>query len=166
MPYCSKCGKELSENATFCANCGKTVELVPKVEPGILASWETRLVAWLIDVVIVGAALALFALPGFRLVPLDIPSSIPFVDLGPRNLIFFLYWMLMDGLYGQSLGRMIMGIKITRPDGTPIDMGQAAVESVGKAFLLLIDFLLGYFLYPNKKKRIFTYISNTIVVHK
>ena len=69
----------------------------------------------------------------------------------------------MDGLYGQSLGRMIMRIKITCPDGTPIDMGQAAIESAGKAFLLLIDFLVGYFLYPRRRQRILNYLSNTIV---
>ena len=166
MPHCSKCGKELPENATFCPNCGEPVERTAKTETVVLASWGTRLVAWLIDVVIVGAFLALFALPGFRLVPFEAPSSIPFVELGPRNLIFFLYWMLMDGLYGQSLGRMIMRIKITRPDGTPIDMGQAAIESAGKAFLLLIDFLVGYFLYPRKRQRILNYLSNTIVVRQ
>ena len=88
------------------------------------------------------------------------------MDLGPRSWIYFLYWMLADGLYGQSIGRRIMGIKITRLDGTPIDMGQAAIESVGKAFLIFIDFLVGYFLYPRKLQRLLNYLSNTVVVCK
>jgi hypothetical protein len=39
-------------------------------------------------------------------------------------------------------------------------MGQAAVESVGKAFLLPLDCLLGWIL------RIFNYLSETIVIRE
>ena len=173
MPFCSNCGKEVPENATFCPNCGapvKSVERVAETKTVVLASWGTRFVAWLIDIVIVGAFLSLLALfitwPSFSWLPSSVPREIPFVDFGPRTWMYFLYWMLADGVYGQSIGRMIMGIKITRLDGTPIGMGQAAIESIGKAFLLLIDFLLGYFLYPSRRQRVFNYLSNTIIVHK
>lgn len=30
MPYCTYCGSELSETATYCPNCGKQVELTPE----------------------------------------------------------------------------------------------------------------------------------------
>jgi uncharacterized RDD family membrane protein YckC len=166
MPYCSKCGKEVPKEATFCPNCGTPIELTAKNETIVLATWEARALAWLIDILIVGAFVALLNLRGLLLVPFDVPRWIPFVDLGPGNLVYFLYWMLMDGLYGQSLGRMIMNIKITSADGKPTNMGQAAIESAGKAFFLLIDFLVGYFLYPRKKQRILNYLSNTIVVCK
>jgi len=72
--------------------------------------------------------------------------------------------MFMDGLYGQSFGKMAMRIKVTRLDGSQINMGAAALESVGKAFLLPLDCLLGWLLYPKRRQRIFNYISETIVV--
>jgi uncharacterized RDD family membrane protein YckC len=69
----------------------------------------------------------------------------------------------MEGAYGQSLGKMIIRIKVVRLDGERMNMPQAALESVGKAFLLPLDCLLGWILYPSKKQRIFNYISETIV---
>jgi uncharacterized RDD family membrane protein YckC len=59
---------------------------------------------------------------------------------------------------------MIMRLKITRLDGSEIGMGNAAVESLGKAFLLPLDCILGWLLYPRRKQRIFNYLSQTIVI--
>ena len=89
---------------------------------------------------------------------------IPFVDLGLDNIAYFLYWTIMEGFYGQSIGKMIMKLKITRLNGGHLDMLQAAVESAGKAFLLPIDCLIGWMLYSDKKQRLFNHISETIVV--
>jgi hypothetical protein len=49
-------------------------------------------------------------------------------------------------------------------DGSEIGMGNAAVESLGKAFLLPLDCILGWFLYPKRRQRIFNYLSQTIVI--
>ena len=70
----------------------------------------------------------------------------------------------MDGAYGQSFGKMVMRLKVTRLDGSKIGMGAAALESIGKAFLLPLDVLLGWILYPKRRQRLFSYISETIVV--
>jgi uncharacterized RDD family membrane protein YckC len=59
---------------------------------------------------------------------------------------------------------MVMRIKVTRLDGSPVGMGNAALESIGKAFVLPLDLLLGWILYPRRRQRIFNYISNTIVI--
>jgi uncharacterized RDD family membrane protein YckC len=58
---------------------------------------------------------------------------------------------------------MVMRIKVTRLDGSPVGMGNAALESIGKAFVLPLDLLLGWILYPRRRQRIFNYISETIV---
>ena len=70
----------------------------------------------------------------------------------------------MDGTYGQSFGKMAMRLKVTRLDGGQIGMANAALESLGKAFLLPLDCLLGWILYPRRRQRLFNYISNTIVI--
>jgi uncharacterized RDD family membrane protein YckC len=92
------------------------------------------------------------------------PTWVPFVDFGLSNVVQFLYWMLMEGAYGQSLGKMLMRIKVARLDGSPINMGQAALQSLGKAFLLPLDCLLGWILYPRRRQRLFNYLSETVVV--
>jgi len=77
MPYCKNCGNELPENAQFCPRCGtavaKSVEPVvfssppqPYFAPGLkLAFWGERFVAWLIDVVIIGAVVGFISLITF-----------------------------------------------------------------------------------------------------
>jgi uncharacterized RDD family membrane protein YckC len=57
-----------------------------------------------------------------------------------------------------------MRIKAARLDGSPINMGQAALQSLGKAFLLPLDCLLGWILYPRRRQRLFNYLSETVVV--
>jgi uncharacterized RDD family membrane protein YckC len=166
LANCKNCGGELPDGAAFCPKCGTAVQ---GVEQPKLAFWSERFVAWLIDVVIIGAIVGFFRLfiwvawPGYVLAP-GVPSWIPFVDFGPSNVVYFLYWMLSEGIYGQSFGKMIMRIKITQLDGKVPNMGQAAIESIGKAFLLPIDVIVGWFLYSSRRQRLFNYLSNTIVV--
>jgi uncharacterized RDD family membrane protein YckC len=175
MGYCPKCGNELPEGAKFCPVCGTAVSTeeaaatpVTAFAPGLkLAFWGERFVAWLIDAVIIGVAVAILGLFSF-VVGFSWWSSwpgwLPFFNFNIGGVIYFLYWMLMDGAYGQSFGKMIMRIKVTRLDGSQIGMGTAALESVGKAFLLPLDCLLGWLLYPKRRQRIFNYISETVVV--
>jgi uncharacterized RDD family membrane protein YckC len=132
-----------------------------------LAFWWERFVAWIIDAVIIGAVvgiLGLFAWFASFTWWSGMPSWIPFFNFSLSGVIYFVYWVLMDGAYGQSFGKMVMRIKVTRLDGSKIGMGAAALESLGKAFLLPIDLILGWILYPRRRQRIFNYISETIVI--
>jgi len=179
MPYCNKCGNELPEGAKYCPVCGTTVSMeeapaasavpaapaAPEVSGLKLAFWWERFVAWVIDAVIVGAIvgiLGLFAWFASITWWSGWPGWIPFFNF--NGIFLFLYWLFMDGTYGQSFGKMVMRIKVTRLDGSQIGMGNAALESVGKAFLLPLDVLLGWILYPRRRQRLFNHISETIVI--
>lgn len=180
MPYCKKCGNELPETANYCPICGTSTstEEVPAtsyvsgaspesdVSAVKLAYWGERFVAWLLDAIIIGVVVGILGL--FSLIAgltwSVWPSWLPFFNFNLGGVIYFLYWTLMDGLYGQSIGKMIMRLKVTKLDGHQIGIGTAALESFGKAFLLPLDCLLGWLLYPKKRQRIFNYISETIVV--
>ena len=183
MPYCRKCGNELPEEAIYCPVCGTpvtsesapsapaapTVTTMPELK---LAFWWERFVAWLIDAAIVAVALLIFGfftllagqpLGAFTSYGLPSWTSI-FFSFSLNSIILFIYWMFMEGLYGQSFGKMFMRIKVTRLDGSQVDMGRAAVASAGKAFFLFLDIILGWALYPRRRQRIFNYLSETIVV--
>ena len=166
MPHCTSCGAKLPEAATYCPKCGKSVESVAQQ---ILASWGTRFIAWLIDIIILGIILgsikllAWIAWPSFVWAP-DFVRWISFVDFGMDNVIYFLYWMLMEGIYGQSIGKMILRIEVTHLNGNPANIVQTAIQSIGKAFLLPIDCIIGWILYPTKRQRLFNFLSETTVV--
>lgn len=167
MPYCKNCGAALSEGAAYCPKCGTRVEAVARAA---LASWGERFIAYLIDIIILGIILAPIkwyiswaAWPGFVWAP-DFLRWIPFVDFGLDNVIYFLYWTFMEGTNGQSIGKMVMKIKVTQLNGEPTDIVHAAIESLGKAFLFPLDLIVGWILYPMKKQRLFNHLSETIIV--
>ncbi len=134
-----------------------------------LAKWSTRLWAWLIDIILVILFLNIVRgiLEPFWTLPLiwDYPHWGIF-EIGIETLIFFLYWTICESYKGQSIGKMVMNIRVVNRDGTKIQWGTAAVESLGKAFMpiLFLDCLIGWLAMPHTKLRVFNRISNTIVI--
>ncbi|MFC7240203.1 RDD family protein [Saliphagus sp. GCM10025317] len=129
-----------------------------------LASWEDRFWAWLIDVLLVGAALSGLgeAVGTLSLVTDDLSFSPSF--LGTSGLGIWLYWTALEGYNGQSAGKLVMNIAVTDERGDPIDYPTAAVESFGKAFLLPLDALIGWIAMESEYVRLFNRLSSTIVV--
>lgn len=172
MTYCVKCGRILPQGARYCPVCGAATVVETHAAAAVtlqattpkLAFWEERFVAWLIDVIIIGVVVGILNLFNLfvGLTWPDWPNWVPFFNVG--GVLYFLYWMFMEGVYGQSLGKMIMQIKVVRLDGGKIGMGMAALESLGKAFLLPLDCILGWILYPKSRQRAFNYLSQTIVI--
>ncbi len=154
MPFCEKCGSEVEEDATYCPKCGAPMRGAEGVVE--LATWTQRLIALIIDGIILGIALGFLSLPGY--------SVMSGVTFGANNVLGFLYFMFMDHYYGQSVGKKVMNLRITKEGGAPLNLLDAAIESFGKVFLLPIDFLVGYLLYRGKNQRLFNYLSDTVVI--
>ncbi len=127
------------------------------MDGNVLSSWWDRFWAWSIDVLLIGLlwhqvvivlGIDVFSLNGMLLLSAQL----------------FIYWTLLEGYRGQSIGKMILKIAVTGPFGEHIRFRDAAVESFGKAFMLPLDILLALILFQNKRQRLFNKISNTIVV--
>jgi uncharacterized RDD family membrane protein YckC len=173
MVQCRKCGNALPPEAKFCPRCGAAVETTAAYAAPAgpkLAFWGERFVAWLIDIIIVNVALFLvglvFLFPWFTFGPEPFRNWSIFINVGANGVVLFLYWMFTEAAYGKSIGKSIMSLRVARLDGARINFGQAALESVGKAFLLPIGLLIGWLLYPRRRQRIFNFISETVVVHE
>ena len=65
--------------------------------------------------------------------------------------ILWIYWTMLEGYRGQSLGKMILGIRNVKTDGSPVQLADSAITSFGKAFLLPLDVLFGLSLKIKKK---------------
>jgi len=167
MPYCIKCGRKIPQDAAFCPYCGASVMTTFKASLEF-GDWGERFVAWLIDIIVILLLLAPFRcyFRGINIINLWRVSiiTLPFLSIEIDDITLFLYWTILEGIFGQSLGKMIMKLKIVQTNGERITMLQAAVESLGKAFLLPIDCLIGWILYSNKKQRLFNFLSETIVI--
>jgi uncharacterized RDD family membrane protein YckC len=141
----------------------------------ILATWGDRFLAWLIDFVLVSIALAVLfsaiAIPiwFFYYDNNDMAAARAYQSVQPLHYIissaaFFGYWTYFEYSSGQSIGKRLLKTKTVDLFGNRIDIKNSAIESFGKAFLLPIDVILGWIFTNNKRQRIFSKISNTIVI--
>jgi uncharacterized RDD family membrane protein YckC len=129
-----------------------------------IASWDDRVLAWLVDVVLVGATVASLGLAtGYLSVLFDRIAYVP-PTIGGNGLGLFVYWTALEGYHGQSAGKVVMDVAVTDERGDPINYGTAAIESFGKAFLLPLDVLIGALAYEGEGLRLFNKLSSTIVV--
>jgi uncharacterized RDD family membrane protein YckC len=134
-----------------------------------LGKWSTRFWAWLIDIILVILFLnivrGIFE-PFWRLPLLWDLAHWEFFAIWFETIFFFAYWTVMEGFRGQSIGKMVMNLRVVNRDGTKINYTTAAIESIGKAFFLILplDCLIGWFGMPGSKLRVFNRISNTIVI--
>ena len=74
------------------------------------------------------------------------------------------YWAYFESTTGQSIGKKLLRLKTTDLNGNRINIKTALIESLGKAFLLPLDVILGWIFTNNKRQRIFNRASDTIVV--
>lgn len=135
MAFCATCGKELSDTAVACPACGRPTEFqtaglgaaaVAGYAP--YAGFWVRFLARLIDGLIL-------------IIPSMILSSrIPYSGL----LIGFAYeWLMLAFNDGRTIGKMALGIRIARPDGSAVDLGTAAARA-GMAIVSSLPLGLGY----------------------
>jgi len=125
----------------------------------VLSSWGDRFWAWLIDVLLMSALWHEIMIVLKR-------DAFSLGGALPLMVLLFIYWTVLEGYRGQSLGKMFLNIAVTGPFGEQIRFRDAALESFGKAFLLPVDCLVCYFAFPESRQRLFNRISDTVVVNR
>jgi uncharacterized RDD family membrane protein YckC len=155
MAFCAYCGNQMSDQATSCPNCGHPNELrapVAAARPaGSLAGFWRRFVAVLID----GAVLSVVSL-AFRV------GSRGYLGYPGIGFGFLYRWLMLSFANGQTLGKMALGIRIAKPDGSRIDIGQAAARE-GMAIVSALAILLGYLwaIWDDEKRTWHDMVANT-----
>ena len=189
---CAQCGTPATPGAKYCESCGAPLvapaqpvqgpaaaEPAPSyAEPGAQVQYQgvaIRFVAILIDLIIVGLISWILTSP---LLPSIVNSTTGEVTFGAAYaaaiaigiIISLLYFILLLGHFGQTVGMMIVKIKVVKEaDYSAISYGEAAIRTI----LLWIDeipyaipFLLGAVLIwrSDKKQRLGDRAAHTVVV--
>ncbi|MGZ4953417.1 MAG: RDD family protein [Halobacteriota archaeon] len=82
-------------------------------------------------------------------------------------IIWFLYYTILEGRYGQTLGKYFCKIKVVKEDsGAPISYGEAAIRTILRIIDGIIDYLIGALLIwtSEKKQRLGDRLAHTVVV--
>jgi uncharacterized RDD family membrane protein YckC len=137
-----------------------------------------RFVAILIDYLIIGVISGILAIPLLvAAIAVNVTNgNVSAVSLGPivalsvvGLVVWFLYFTLLEGRYGQTVGKMALSIKVVRQaDGAPIDYGEAAVRTALRIIDGLFDYLIGaiFIWTSDEKHRLGDRVAHTVVVSK
>jgi uncharacterized RDD family membrane protein YckC len=197
---CAQCGTPASPGAQYCVACGAvfTGQAPPAAPPAegisvyvpsaatetqehyaagpLLQGVAIRFVAQLVDVIILAIICLILSFSGAGTITID--ASTAQVSISPLFgalilldvIIAFLYFTLLEGHYGQTVGKMIVKIKVAKKaDYSSITYGEAAVRTILR-IIDLIPFIAPYLLgaviiwASEHKQRLGDRVANTVVI--
>ncbi len=191
--YCSQCGTHSEEQAQFCGKCGAPFQAATQQSPteapryqafsnvstqetaevGVkFAGFWIRVAAYLLDMVFYYIAIFVFGLivGVSAFASGDVNTAAGLVVLYYLVIVFgfLLYKTLMESSSKQgTLGKMIVGIKVTKLDGDKISFGR----SIGRYFSMILSgviLYIGFMMagWTEKKQALHDMIAGTNVVYK
>ncbi|HWQ19767.1 MAG TPA: RDD family protein [Methanotrichaceae archaeon] len=123
-----------------------------------------RFIAILIDGLIIGllmGAVGVLTLGAFLGSP-NLPAWYNLVSF----LIYLGYYTYLEGTRGQTIGKMVMKIKVVREDGGKIDMNAAFTRNILRVVDGFFAYLIGAILILRspKKQRLGDSVAKTVVI--
>ncbi len=166
MAYCWKCGAQLYENSSYCHSCGAPAKPSPTSSLGAQTGferlkddkefqdqWVKRIVAYAIDVFAVSVVVySLLIIIAFPTVPaIFFGQMFPFAWFwgvwlgGIASLIILAYFVIAEAVFGRTLGKGLLGLRVRRLDGKHVDLWSSFVRNISKIsfILLVIDLAAG-----------------------
>jgi uncharacterized RDD family membrane protein YckC len=188
LVYCPNCGKQLSDGALYCAGCGAEVGGTTQVSgyrsgidalmrsTSVQEYWVRRLIAFVIDAVLVGVVLGIIILSASVSSLLVNPftwttfaSSISFAA-GTfsvlSGVILVLYFSVAESYYGRSLGKGLMGLRVTVDGKSLPSFEMALIRNISKIYwiLLLLDVIVGLAIEVDHRRKVSDRYAHTMVV--
>lgn len=194
--YCSKCGANVPDNATFCSACGQPTGGLPAPQaaavavPGVVvrsgvqyAGFWLRFVAWIIDRILLQVAAWIILLPFmaslglhgfFRGRPPEGPEEIlPFVGSIFRFALIalaidWLYYALLESSVWQgTLGKKALGLEVTDLAGNRVSFARATGRFFGRIISGLI-LCIGFFMagFTERKQALHDILAGCLVIRK
>lgn len=204
--YCSKCGTEIKDDASFCRNCGAAVGTLPVASGAAAPSYPPavhsaqpsqteadyagfwlRLVAYIIDGILVGVVfgvLALFSMifvgvASLRALRTDFNTPDAVLPAGVvlmlvivgivGTLATWLYYASMESsAYQATLGKMALGLYVTDLGRQRISFGRASGRFFAKLISGLIPFAIGYIMagFTARKQALHDMMASCLVLRK
>lgn len=132
----------------------------------ILARWSDRFIAWLIDAVILTilASALLIGMSGVQDFSVDDNGTADITSYAVSGAVFFAYFIAMEYRSGQTIGKKILNIRLVGMDGGRPSLAGVAISSLGKAFILPLDVVIGWIATNDRRQRICNKLGDTIVV--
>ena len=142
------------------------------------AGFWYRLAAYIIDSLVMGVGILIAISPFIFLAILaSLADENAFLNalmvlsgltLGLVALVIGLcYYIVLEGRYGKTVGKYVMGLTVLKTNGSRIGYKEAFLRSIPKYVrnLLIIDVLIMLIFFGKEKQRGFDKVADTMVVH-
>ncbi|WP_235816593.1 RDD family protein [Bacillus massilinigeriensis] len=127
-----------------------------------------RFWAYLLDLIVIGSLNRLLIYPLFRFMDIDVHATSMFAPVSIATaVIFYLYFVLMTKYLGQTLGKMVFGLKVISLKGKKLSWGAIIFrEWIGRfiSVTLWISYVIVAFL--PKKQGLHDLFADTTVIHE
>jgi uncharacterized RDD family membrane protein YckC len=135
---------------------------------GLYAGFWTRFWAYLLDLIVIGSINRMIINPLFR--ALDVPLMEDGI-LSPMAIatavVFYLYFVLMTKFFGQTLGKMVFGLKVVEMDGKGLTWGTVIFrEWIGRFISATIIVLYLVVAFTKKKQGLHDLFADTTVIYE
>lgn len=132
------------------------------------AGFWMRFWAYLLDLIVIGSLNRLIINPVFRALDLDLN---PISMLAPASIVtailFYGYFVLMTKYFGQTLGKMVFGLKVVNLKGNNLSWGTVLFrEWIGRFISTTIWITYAIIAFLPKKQGLHDLFSDTTVVHE
>jgi uncharacterized RDD family membrane protein YckC len=207
--HCSSCGAATADGSAFCGSCGRpiigySVAQASAAAPAVGAAPEVaaaatrtyagfwlRFVAYVIDGLIVGAAVVVVAAIAIGFLGTEgIREALDQTGRGMNqpNPVFpwglfaailvlatvsvLAQWLYFAGMescqYQGTLGKMALGLVVTDMNGQPISFARASGRFFSKLITGLVPFAIGYIMagFTEKKQALHDMIASCLVLRK
>ncbi len=182
--FCANCGREMAEGARFCESCGTPAAAGQAASAGASVPAPTattatdvtgrRILAALIDILLMSflflAMAAVLGDVGKENTGNSKYSWGATLEAGPFILylgLVYAYYAILEALTGATLGKMVIGLKVVKLDGSAFGLGASLLRNL----IRFVDFLPVFYLLglisvamSKQKQRLGDMAAGTLVV--
>ncbi|MDF1508729.1 RDD family protein [Robertmurraya sp. DFI.2.37] len=132
------------------------------------AGFWMRFWAYLIDLLVIGSINRILIYPVFRSLDLSLHDSSMFAPISILTAItFYAYFVLMTKFLGQTLGKMIFGLKVVDLNGKKLSWGAILFrEWIGRFISTTVWISYAVVAFLPKKQGLHDLFADTSVVHE
>ncbi|WP_102691058.1 RDD family protein [Rummeliibacillus pycnus] len=132
------------------------------------AGFWTRFWAYIIDLIVISSLTAITVKPLFYFTgweEFQIMYITPYTFA--TGLIFYGYFVIMTKIWGQTIGKMVLGIRVISENGQPLTWGTVLFrECIGRFISVTIKLLYIIVAFTPNHKAIHDFIADTKVVYE
>jgi uncharacterized RDD family membrane protein YckC len=135
---------------------------------GLYAGFWMRFWAYLLDLIVIGSVNRMIINPVFRASDVSLVEDGIFSPMAIATaVVFYLYFVLMTKFYGQTLGKMVFGLKVVELSGKSLSWGTVIFrEWIGRFISATVIVLYIVVAFTQKKQGLHDLFADTSVIYE